>query len=333
MMARTFLFRRLTSRVGKRRGEIRDTSPHHIAPLPEEQSMPRRFTRRDIVFAGTAAALAGPHFTFAASKKSPPLRLAVKYSMIRVPDATVQEKLELVKRIGFEGVEIQAPGEVDLKELVAASEKTGVKVHGVIVATHWKVRHSDPDEAVRAQAVADLKEAIRAAKVVGADTVLLVPGKVADPKNENWEQVWQRSQAGVNACLDDAEAAGVVIAIETVGNDFITKPEHLIRYVDEFDNPHVGAYFDCSNMLKYDVSSAEWIRRLGKRMVKFDFKGYSRAAGGQVPIGEGDEDWPEILKALDEVGYVGWATSEVRGGGEAELTDVYRRMTRVLGKK
>lgn len=295
--------------------------------------MPIRFTRRDVIRLGTAALLAGPHFALAAdAKQMPHLRLAVKYSMIRLPDASPLEKLELVKKIGFEGVEISAPGEVDLKELVAASEKTGIKIHGVINANHWKVRMSDPDEGVRAQAVATLKEAIRAAKFVGADTVLLVPGKVTDPKNENWEQVWERSQAGVRACLDDAEANGVVIAIETVWNDFITTPEQMIRYVDEIDNPHCGAYFDCSNMLKYGVPSAEWIRRLGKRMVKFDFKGYSHATGFKTPIGEGDENWPEVLKALAEVGYNGWATSEVAGGGEPELTDIYQRMAKALGK-
>jgi hexulose-6-phosphate isomerase len=297
--------------------------------------MPARFTRRDVVRLGAAAALAGPHFALAADakqKKKLDLRLAVKYGMIKVPDASPQEKLELVKKIGFEGVEINAPGDLDLQEIVAASAATGIKIHGVIDSTHWKVRMSDPDEAVRAQAIADLKEGIRTAKIVGADTVLLVPGKVTDPKNENWEQVWERSQAGVRACLDDAEAAGVVIAIETVWNDFITKPEHLIRYIDEIDNPHVGAYFDCSNMLKYGVSSAEWIRRLGKRMVKFDFKGYSHATGFKTPIGEGDENWPEVLEALSEVGYNGWATSEVSGGGEPELTDIYRRMAKALGK-
>ncbi len=50
-----------------------------------------------------------------------------------------------------------------------------------------------------------------------------------------------------------------------------------------------------------------------------------------MPIGEGDEDWPEILKALDEVGYHGWATSEVAGGGEMELREIAERMNRVLG--
>jgi L-ribulose-5-phosphate 3-epimerase len=269
----------------------------------------------------------------ASKPRAPNLRLAVKYSMIRPgPQATVREKFELIKKIGFEGLEIQAPGEVDVAEAVAAANATGIKIHGVIDSVHWKVRLSDPSEEVRARAVAALKEAIAAAKAVGADTVLLVPGKVTDPKNENWDQVWERSQAAVRACLKDAEAAQVVIAIETVGNDFITKPEHLIRYVDEMNSPHVGAYFDCSNMLKYGVSSADWIRRLGKRMVKFDFKGYSVAKGAQTKIGEGDENWPEVLKALAEVGYDGWATSEVSGGDEAELTDIYGRMAEALGK-
>ena len=104
-----------------------------------------------------------------------------------------------------------------------------------------------------------------------------------------------------------------------------------MRYVDEINSRYVGAYFDSSNMLKYGVSSAEWIRKLGPRLVKFDLKGYSKKTGSSVPIGEGDEDWPEILAALGELNYDGWATAEVTGGGDAELRDIYDRMQRVLG--
>lgn len=280
---------------------------------------------------GAAAWLGSNLFAAESTPKQPKLRMAVKYSMVKLPGASVRDKFELVKKIGFEGLEIQAPGEVDIKEAVAASQTTGIKIHGVIDSQHWKTRMSDPDEKVRAEAVEILKGAIRAAKEVGADTVLLVPGKVADPKNENWDQVWERSQAGVRECLPLAAENKIVIGIETVWNDFITKPEHLVRYIDEIGSPYVGAYFDCSNMLKYGVPSAEWIRKLGKRLVKFDFKGYSHEKKW-CPIGEGDEGWPDVLAALGEIGYDGWATSEVSGGGEAELTDIYQRMAKVLGK-
>ncbi len=71
-------------------------------------------------------------------------------------------------------------------------------------------------------------------------------------------------------------------------------------------------------------------------MLKFDFKGFSmerfrKKENPWVPIGEGDEDWPDIRKALGEIGYDGWATAEVAGGGAKELQDVALRMNRVLG--
>ena len=176
------------------------------------------------------------------------------------------------------------------------------------------------------------------AKTVGADTVLLVPGVVN--KDATYEQCWERSTAEVKKALPLAEKLKVKIAIETVWNNFITKPQQLIDYVDQFKSEWVGAYFDVSNMVKYGVAPSEWIRKLGKRLVKFDFKGYNwdkaKEAkddwkGFNVKIGEGTEDWPEVVKALGELNYDGWATAELAGSGDEKwLTDVYDRMKKVL---
>ena len=249
--------------------------------------------------------------------------------MVKVKGAGNLEKLQLVKKLGFAGVEIDSPGGLDLDDLVKARDATGIAIHGVIDSVHWTDTLSSSSEAVREKGRKALEGALHDAKKVGADTVLLVPGVVKD--DVTYDLCYARSQAEVKKVLPLAEKLKVKIAIETVWNQFITKPEQLISYVDDFKSEWVGAYFDCSNMIKYGVSSADWIRKLGKRMLKFDFKAYSRAKEWDVKIGEGDEDWPEILKALAEVGYDGWATSEVDAGDEKYLKDVAERMNRVLG--
>jgi hexulose-6-phosphate isomerase len=250
--------------------------------------------------------------------------------MIKVPGASIEDKFNLVKSLGFQGVEFDSPSEINRQEAAQAQEKTGIKIHGIIDSVHWQKRLSDSDPKVRAEGLAALRGAIDDARFYGADTVLLVPGKVTNPETENYEQCYARSQEEIRKVIPQATDANVKIAIEVVWNDFITKPEQLVQYVDDFQSPTVAAYFDCSNMLKYQVPAATWIRALGKRMVKFDFKGYSHK-NKWVPIGEGDEDWPEVLKALDDIGYHGWATSEVAGGGERELREIAERMNRVLG--
>jgi hexulose-6-phosphate isomerase len=274
--------------------------------------------------ATTAALAAGDAL---AADARPKLKKAVKFGMIRIK-GSIEDKFELIKSLGFLGVEMDSPSGINKDEAVKARDKTGIAIHGVIDSVHWRDTLSSPDEKVRAKGLAALKVALNDAKVYGADTALLVPGVVN--KDVSYEQCYERSQAEVRKVLPLAEKLGVKIAIEVVWNNFITKPEQLIQYVDDFKSPYVGAYFDCSNMIKYGVKPGDWIRKLGKRMLKFDFKGYSNSKKW-VPIGEGDEDWPDVLKALAEVGYNGWATAEVAGGGPKELKDVAERMNKVLG--
>jgi len=299
---------------------------------PTRRSLLRTSLVGAALWAGVGCARAGEDP--AAPQKAAPktkalaLKKAVKFSMV-AGDGSVREKFDLVKECGFQGVELDSPLEIDRAAVVEASRASGVAVHGVIDSVHWQTRFSDPDIKVRDAAVQALLGAIADAKTYGASTVLVVPGAVRDKDKENFQQVWERSQAEIKKAIPAARDAGVKIAVEVVWNDFLTTPEQLVKYVDEFSDPVVGAYFDCSNMIKYGVAPAEWIRKLGPRLLKVDFKGV-RKAKGWVPIGEGDEDWPAVLAALSEVGYTGWLTAEVEAGGRDHLRDVARRMDAIL---
>ena len=59
----------------------------------------------------------------------------------------------------------------------------------------------------------------------------------------------------------------------------------------------------------------DWIRTLGSRIVRLHLKDF-RAARKDQPyqftnLGEGDIDWPEVRRALAEIGYSGYATTEI----------------------
>src|SRR5262249_9900089 len=92
--------------------------------------------RRRFLHAGitSVAALAGPPL-LAAEEKKPKLKKAVKYGMI-AGNAPIKDKFELIKSLGFLGVEVDSPSNINRDEAVKAQEVTGTKIHGVIDSVH-----------------------------------------------------------------------------------------------------------------------------------------------------------------------------------------------------
>ena len=107
-------------------------------------------------------------------KRKRDIKKALKYGMIADGD-TVLEKFQSAKAAGFEGIEMDSPSNLDIQEVIAARDATGMVIPGVVDSVHWQDTLSDPDPEVRARGVAALETAIRDAKAYGATTVLLVP--------------------------------------------------------------------------------------------------------------------------------------------------------------
>ena len=101
-----------------------------------------------------------------------------------------------------------------------------------------------------------------------------MPGKVNGDK-ENHDHVWKRSIEQVQKVIPLASRLGVRVLIETVWNGFCESPEKFRDYIDEFDSPWVGAYFDIGNMQKF-APADKWIKILGNRIVKLDVKDWGK---------------------------------------------------------
>ncbi len=246
----------------------------------------------------------------------------------------LKEKFSIAKEAGFDGVELSAPG-YDVGEAIQAVSETGLVVDGTVCADHWNVRHSDPDPAVRKRALETLLRALEDTHAVGGHTVLLVVGHGKDGSEK---EVWDRSVENISQAIPLAARLGVSIAVENVWNEFCydakggsqQSGEKFAAYIDAFDSPWVGMQFDIGNHWKFG-EMGDWIRLLGKRIVKLDVKGFSRKEDKWTRIGEGDIDFADVTLALHEIGFAGWCAAEVAGGDLAELRKVASEMDRVFG--
>ncbi len=270
----------------------------------------------------------------ATTHASPALSLykTLKIGMVQVPGGFA-EKFAAVKKAGFDGIELDSPGfEVD--EVRAAIAKTGLPVDGSVCSTHWKIKHSSKDANERAQALKDLKKAIEDTHAVGGHTVLLVVGHGDDgPESE----IIPRSIENIRQALPLASRLGIYIAIENVWNKFLydhngggdQSADRYVKYVDAFDSPWVGMQFDIGNHWKYG-NPGGWIRTLGKRVVKLDIKGFSRAKNTFTEIAQGDIPWSDVRQGLIDINYSGWIAAEVGGGNLEELTRIAKEIDQVM---
>jgi len=260
------------------------------------------------------------------------LKKAVYISMLP-KELGYLDKFRLALDVGFEGVEIGTIADAAVAaEIKEASAKTGLRIHSVMNADHWRYPLSSADPEVVAKSVTGMETSLRNAKLWGADAVLLVPGVVnADTP---YQDAWTRSQNVIKArILPLAKELQVVIGMENVWNKFLLSPLEMAKYVDGFASPWVKAYVDVGNMIFYGFPQ-DWIRTLGPRIARIHVKDFKldrkESRYSWTNLGQGDVDWPAVRAALAAVKYEGWVTTEISGGDAAYLKDVVARLDRIF---
>jgi len=300
-------------------------------------------TRREFLKAGAAsltlAALTPSTFAAEGKDAAPtgsaarPIRKAIMWGTVSVK-GSVLEKMKAIKTAGFEGVEMMS--HMDQDEVLKGRDETGLVIPSVCGRDHWSKPLSDSNPKVREEGLEALKQTLRDAKRYGATSVLLVPANVT--KDISYADAYTRSQTEIRKAIPLAEELGVKIAVENVWNQFLLSPLEAARFVDEFNSPAVGWHFDVGNIINYGWPE-QWIRVLGKRILQLHIKEFSRKKrdneglwkGFSVPFLEGDNNWPAVMKALDEIGYKGWGIAEQGGGDSPEgLADLSQRMTKIF---
>lgn len=284
-------------------------------------SQPRRAFLRQIAIAAAApgaATLIG-RSTASAGEFTGKIRKAVKYHMV-TEKLPVADKFKLLKDLGYDGVETNAFArgrDCTITEMVRASEKTGLPVHGV-------VNSSRPD----------LTTAIDEATAYGATSILHVVGY---NRKISYLQNYRETQDLIRSAVEHAEQKKVQILVENVWASYLIEPLGMARFIDEIGSEYVQVYFDVGNVVRWGWPQ-HWIEVLGKRIAKLDIKEYDlniamnegMRKAFAVPIGKGSVEWDKVRSELAAIQYQGWATAEVAGGDRRRLAEIAAQMDLVL---
>lgn len=291
-------------------------------------------------FLASSAALAGSalfsNAQDAPAKKRPKLKKAVNLGMCNIK-GPLTDRFKAIKDAGFDGIELNLPDDgLTTEKIIEARDASGLEVAGIICTSHWSFPLSANDPGKRERTVNGLKYALKQGGEIGCKRVLLVPGTVE--KDVTYEQCWQRSIEGIKRCIETAEQSKCAIAVENVWNRFINEPVAARRYLEEINSPWVGWHFDIGNCVTFGWPE-HWVRTLGKKhLFNLHIKEYSRSkrdkhgpfAGFEVELMEGENDWPAVMKALDEVGYEGYGILEVGGGDATRLKFLAERTDKIF---
>jgi L-ribulose-5-phosphate 3-epimerase len=242
----------------------------------------------------------------------------------------VQKVIEQAAALGFEGVELlhrQMDGESPayLNELKQLAFRHGVSLPMLSI-------HQDfvsPDAAERQQAVDHTKACIALAARLGIPAIRLNSGrwntiksfddlmkvKGDEPPIAGYtdEHAFTWCVDSIKACLPDAEAAGVLLALENHWG-LSTKVENLLRIHKAVGSPWLGINLDTGN---WPGDPYEGIERLAPYATIVQAKTYY---GGGVWYTL-DLDYKRIAQILKKAGFKGWVSLEMEGK-EAAATAV-----------
>jgi len=231
------------------------------------------------------------------------------------------DAIALLAEIGYRGVgltidhDLLAPDAADLphqidqlRRLLEQHRMRSVIETGARFLLDPRHKHEptlvSADAADRARRVAFYRHAVRCAAALGSDCVSLWSGVLRESTAE--AEAMARLAEGLREVLDDAAGQGVVVAFEPEPGMFIdsmARFEELLRHVDA---PNLRLTLDLGHVhCQGETPIADQVHRWASRLSNVHIEDMRAGVHEHLMFGEGEIDFPPVLRALGEIGYEG----------------------------
>ena len=237
---------------------------------------------------------------------------------------TCKEMFSKLKQAGFDAVELNLDGEgrpepsltpeitdYELLEIQKMAKEANIEISSVSSSLYAKKLGNKAfhDEADRI-----LFHQIHCAKMLGTDSILVVPG--ADIlSGDDIATAYQTAFEFLNSRKERIEKEKVYVCLENVWNGFFTSPFDMASLIDRLDSPFIRAYYDVGNTVAFS-DTVSWIKILGNRIKRIHIKDFKRNTGFNsggiwADLTEGSINWQRVMEALSDIGYNSYLTAEV----------------------
>ncbi|MFN4147167.1 MAG: sugar phosphate isomerase/epimerase family protein [Runella sp.] len=234
--------------------------------------------------------------------------------------------LDLIKEIGFEGVEVPIFN-TDPKFWESWRKKLdALKLHRVCdTFCGSDTNLISPDASVRSYALHHLKQCVDCAVVLGASKLMgpyhsalgVFTGQPATSEE------WKWGVEGIQHLAEYAQQHGIELGLEYLNRFelYLTScADELARFVDEVNHPNCKVMFDTFHANIEEKNIGDAIRLLGSRITFIQLSENDRSTPGK-----GNVDWQGVFQAIEDIGYDGWLSIEAFSP-KLPAAHIWRRM-------
>ena len=206
----------------------------------------------------------------------------------------------------------------EVLEIKKMANANGLEIPSVGVWSLWDNNPVSNDLRIRKKAEDIIERQLEFASILGANTILVIPGYThcsfaKNPEKVAYDVAYDRAYELFFKLEKVAREYKVSIGIENVWNKFLLSPLEIRKFLDDINSEYVGAYFDVGNIM-YIGDPSDYIEILGKHIKKIhisDYRVEQSGLGAFVDIFAGDVDFFEVIKSLKKIGYDDYLTLEM----------------------
>lgn len=209
------------------------------------------------------------------------------------------------REAGITLAEISLPGELyptfDYRAAKAAADEYGVELwsfHLPFVFELYDISKRELSES----AVKQLSEMIARAADIGISRMVIHPSGEPIEETERKDRM-ERSRQSLARLAECATKNGCVLAVENLPRTCLGRDSREIAELISVDDS-LRVCFDTNHLLAKE-SAADFIRRIGDRIITTHVSDYDFLNERHWLPGEGKQDFISVLNALEDVGYNG----------------------------